>query len=367
MPFSRRRLILGAVLFIGLIVVTSTLRLAYEWRQALNDIDSMIVTPVAISLPTDGSTSNNVAQFPPAGVMSQAAAAARGADNASLSTTPGAETTPTLRQQTLNILLLGTDARPDDIAPTRTDAVVLVRLDRDNGRVSMLSIPRDLWVTYPSGGSGRINAAFAVGEKKFGPGGGAALAKSTVGKLLNIQVDQFVLINFQGFKTLIDRLGGITVDVPDAINDPAYPTDDYGTISVSFPVGPQQLDGDHALIYARTRHADSDFGRNQRQQLVLMAIFNRVRERGLLQQLTSLDDYTGALRGYVQTDMGHSTMLAVAGFARNLHPDTVLRYAIDSTTIVDLHPPATFAAEPRSLRRIVAQFTGESTSTAGGE
>ena len=136
---------------------------------------------------------------------------------------------------------------------------------------------------------------------------------------------------------------------------------------MSFPAGPQQLDGDHALIYARTRHADSDFGRNQRQQLVLMSIFNRIRERGLLQQLTSLDDYTGALRGYVQTDMGHSTMLALIGFARSIHPDTVLRYAIDSTTIVSLRPPATFAAEPRSLRRIVAQFTGDSTSTAGGE
>jgi hypothetical protein len=65
--------------------------------------------------------------------------------------------------------------------------------------------------------------------------------------------------------------------------------------------------------------------------------------------------------------MGHSTMLALAGFARDLHADDVLRYAIDSTAIVDLRPPATFAAEPRSLRRIVAQFTGEATSTAGGE
>jgi LCP family protein required for cell wall assembly len=243
----------------------------------------------------------------------------------------------------------------------------VVRLDRDSGRVSMLSIPRDLWVTYSSGGEGRINAAFAVGEKKYGPGGGAALAKSTVGKLLGVQVDQFVLINFQGFKTLIDRLDGITLDVPDPITDPAYPTDDYRTISVSFRVGPQQMDGEHALIYARTRHADSDFGRNQRQQLVLMAIFNRIRERGLLQQFTSLDDYTGALRGYVQTDMSRTTMLALAGFARTIHVEDVLRYAIDSTTIVDLRPPATFAAEPRSLKKIVAQFTGEATSTAGGE
>ncbi|NNJ08910.1 LCP family protein [Chloroflexales bacterium ZM16-3] len=373
MPLSRRRLVLSAVIFVSLIVVATMLRLAYEWRQALNDIDSMIVTPAVISLPTDSSLSSDAAQIPPAASQSSSDTPPQpdtAAGVPSVGVAPAAtsvEATPSLRQATLNILLLGTDARPSDTEPTRTDAIVVVRLDRDSGRVSMLSIPRDLWVSYPSGGEGRINAAFAVGEKKYGPGGGAALAKSTVGKLLGVQVDQFVLINFQGFKTLIDRLDGITVDVPDPITDPAYPTDDYRTISVSFSVGPQQMDGEHALIYARTRHADSDFGRNQRQQLVLMAIFNRIRERGLLQQLTSLDDYTGALRGYVQTDMSRTTMLALAGFARNIHVEDVLRYAIDSTTIVDLRPPATFAAEPRSLKKIVAQFTGEATSTAGGE
>jgi LCP family protein required for cell wall assembly len=231
----------------------------------------------------------------------------------------------------------------------------------------MLSIPRDLWVSYASGGEGRINSAYAAGEKRYGPGGGAAVAKSTVGRLLDLRVDHFVLINFQGFETLIDRLGGITVDVPEAIHDPAYPTADYGTIDVRFRAGPQLLNGERALIYSRTRHADSDFGRNQRQQLVLMAIFDRIRERGLLQQLTSLDDYTGALRGYVQTDLSRGRMLEVANFARDISTDDVLRYAIDSTTIVDLRDPATFAAEPKALRRIVGQFTGTAISSAGGE
>jgi polyisoprenyl-teichoic acid--peptidoglycan teichoic acid transferase len=233
--------------------------------------------------------------------------------------------------------------------------------------VSMLSIPRDLWVEYAGGGEGRINAAYTVGEQRFPNGGGAAVAKATVGNLVGVDVDHFVLINFQGFETLIDQLGGISVDVPQALYDPAYPTDDYRTIEVRFRKGPQLLDGERALIYARTRHADSDFGRNQRQQLVLMAIFDRIRERGLLQQLTSLDDYTGALRGYVQTDLSRTRMLEIAGFARDIGADDVLRYAIDSSAVVDLRDPATFAAEPGALRKIVGQFTGESTATAGGE
>ncbi|EFO79837.1 transcription attenuator LytR [Oscillochloris trichoides DG-6] len=357
MSLLRRRPLLGAFILISLLATTALLRVGLEWRQALHDIDSMIVTPAVIPLPTDTLTSHEQVSGPPSAPVS----------NSSNQTVAHTEDLPSLSQQTVNILLLGTDARPTDTEPTRTDAIVVVRLDRDSGRVSMLSIPRDLWVSYPNGGEGRINAAYAVGEKKYGPGGGAALAKSTVGKLIGVKIDQFVLINFEGFKTLIDRLGGINVDVPVAINDPAYPTDDYGTISVTFAAGPQMMDGERALIYARTRHADNDFGRNQRQQLVLMSIFNRILDRGLLEQLTSVDDYTGALRGYVQTDMSRSTMLALVGFARDVDISNVLRYAIDSTTIVELNPPATFAAEPRSLRRIVAQFTGDAISTAGGE
>jgi LCP family protein required for cell wall assembly len=324
----------------------------------------MIVTPAAIDLSADQPAPPAEVPAPP----SEEAAQPAQPHAAAPQPVPGAgDEAPSLSQETLNILLLGTDARPSDTEPTRTDALVLVRVERDTGRVSMLSIPRDLWVDYAGGGEGRINAAYAIGEKRYGPGGGPAVAKSTVGRLVGVPIDHFVLINFQGFETLIDQLGGITVNVPQELYDPAYPTEDFGTIQVRFREGPQLLDGERALIYARTRHADSDFGRNQRQQLVLMSIFNRVRERGVLQQLTSLDDYTGALRGYVKTDITTSKMLEIGNFARTISTDDVLRYAIDSSVIVDLRDPATFAAEPKALRRIVSQFKGEAVSTAGGE
>jgi anionic cell wall polymer biosynthesis LytR-Cps2A-Psr (LCP) family protein len=75
------------------------------------------------------------------------------------------------------------------------------------------------------------------------------------------------------------------------------------------------MDGERALIYARTRHADSDFGRNQRQQQVLLALVARVRERGLLSQINQIDDYTGALRDYVRTDLPRSEMIRLARVA----------------------------------------------------
>jgi polyisoprenyl-teichoic acid--peptidoglycan teichoic acid transferase len=374
MSFSRRRLIRGVTLIIGLITLALMLHLALEWRQALADIDAMIVTPVTLPVSDtraaqDGTTSAQEAGDNSAADMSAAADTALspiGAAAALRATiTPVVTPEPPLSDSPLNILLLGTDARPGDEL-TRTDAMVLIHLDRKNDRVSMLSLPRDLWVTYPGEDRGRINAAYAVGEEEYGPGGGAALAKATVEELLDLEVDYFAMVNFEGFRSLIDDLGGITIDVPEAIYDPAYPTDDYGTMKVRFRAGTQRMSGRRALIYARTRHADSDFGRNQRQQLVLMAIFETVRDRGLLQQLTNLNDYTGALRDYVRTDMPRSTMLDLARWGRDLDMNDVRRYAIDADIVYNLEDPATFAARPQALRRVVGQFTGSITTSAGG-
>jgi LCP family protein required for cell wall assembly len=370
---SPRRILNGAMLIISLIAVAMLLRIGFEWRQAIADIDAMIVTPA--TLPTEPTVISVTPTPQPAAVeeiFGPPPATSVVQPTVFLATNPAPAATATaealqLSRSELNILLLGTDARPDESGPTRTDAIVLVHIARDTGRVSMLSIPRDLWVSYPTGGEGRINAAYAIGEHRFGPGGGAALAKSTVSKLLGIPVDYFILINFEGFKKIIDIIGGIEIDVPRPIYDPAYPTDDYRTIEVSFASGRQWMDSERALIYARTRHADSDFGRNQRQQQVLMAIFQRVRDRGLLQQLTSVDDYTGALRGYVITDLNYRMMLELASFARTIDTEQILRYAIDSSSIVELDGGATFSVRPQALRRIVAQFTGEAVSTAGGE
>ena len=93
------------------------------------------------------------------------------------------------------------------------------------------------------------------------------------------------------------------------------------------------MSGERALQYARTRHADSDFGRNQRQQQVLMAIFNRIREQGLLNQLTSVNEYTSAMRDYIRTDLSHNDMLTIAQGASTLDQDSIIA---SHTTVVIL-------------------------------
>jgi cell envelope-related function transcriptional attenuator common domain len=349
MRLPARRLFMGVLLIMGLVGIVYVARIGYRWNRAISDVNQVFVTSVTLPnletpVPT---TAAHVANQP-----------------TQLIPSPTPE--PPLPDGTTTILLMGTDARPTDTEPTRTDALVLVHLNWHDNKVSMLSLPRDLWVTYPGGyGEGRINAAYARGEKQMA-GGGPELAKATVSELTGLKVDYFIMMNFTAFKTVIDELGGISINVPKEIIDPNFPTDDYRTIEVHFKAGEQIMDGERALIYARTRHADSDFGRNQRQQEVLMAIFKTIREKGLFDQITNIDRYTSALRDHVKTDLPRSMLFDLARLGAGLDPDRIHRYAIDSQIIYELKDPATFAVEPKELRKIIGQITGDAVSSAGG-
>jgi LCP family protein required for cell wall assembly len=117
-----------------------------------------------------------------------------------------------------------------------------------------------------------------------------ALATQTVEEFLGLpkrgmRIHYTAQINFDGFAGIIDTLGGITVDVPYFIEDYAYPTEDLGTTYIAFQPGPQRMDGATALIYARTRHYDSDFSRSQRQQQVLRAIVSELQQKNDIQRV----------------------------------------------------------------------------------
>ncbi|HNP70791.1 MAG TPA: LCP family protein [Kouleothrix sp.] len=344
-------MVLGITTVALLIAALPAIWLGSKWNRALSNVDKMIVPTVTLPTATPGAQA--------AGASSPAGAA------------PTAEPMPTAIPEpegVSNILLVGTDARPGENV-SRTDTLVLVHLDSHSNRVGMLSFPRDLWVNIPGFAQNRINTAYLLGETKLGKGYGPALLKQTVGDLTGLRIDRFMLINFEGFRAVIDKLGGIYVDVPKTIDDPAYPTDDYRTIKIHFDPGRQLMDGDRALIYARTRHADSDFGRNQRQQQVLMAIFDRVREQGLLSQLTSLDDYTDVLSNYIRTDISRGEMLGLASVGTRLHPEDIQRFAIDAKMVTPRTQPAyvLLLKDQKALRRLVSQMIDPSVASAGGE
>ncbi len=175
----------------------------------------------------------------------------------------------------VDVLILGVDARPGEGYVTRTDTIMLLGVRPRTMGVNLLSIPRDLFITVPGYGSQRINTVNVLGEMDT-PGTGPELLSASIAASFDIQPDKYARVNFDAFVQLVDAVGGVTIDVPRPIVDYQYPTQNYGTMTVEFQPGRQHMDGETALIYARTRHADDDYGRAERQQQVIAALTRKL-------------------------------------------------------------------------------------------
>lgn len=186
----------------------------------------------------------------------------------------------------VSILLLGVDQRCEEEGPTHTDSLMVATIDPVGLSAAVLSLPRDLWVEIPGFGVDRVNQAYYLGQAYEYPGGGPALAMDSVEATLGISLDYFVAINFDAFIEGVDLIGGIEIDVPEAIDDPAYPDRCYGYDPFSIDPGLQLLDGQTALKYARTRATfGGDVDRAGRQQAVLLAVRHQVLQLNQLPQL----------------------------------------------------------------------------------
>ncbi len=223
-----------------------------------------------------------------------------------------------------SLLILGSDARPDEIklgVVGRTDTLLLLVADRATPRLAMVSVPRDLWVTIPAHGQERINAAFELG--------GSQTAKQTVSNLLGQPVDRYTVIGLQGVRDVVDAVGGVDITVAQAIHDDTYPTDDYGFQTVDIPAGRQHMDGDMALKYARTRHQDSDFGRIARQQQVVAAVRNALLSPVNWPRIPAV---AVAIRQSIQTDLSPLDAIAIGAAVLRQQGDPD-RLVIDTTLV----------------------------------
>ena len=179
----------------------------------------------------------------------------------------------------LTVLLLGSDYRPAHPG-NRTDAIMVVSVDPSTGKTAAFSVPRDTsGFPLPGGGrfGGKINALYQH-FLSSGRGGGPAM-EAAFSKAFGIEVDGFVFIGFAGVKNLVDAVGGVDVVLSRAYYDPFY------WVSArrqgwGLPAGRSHLNGAQALIFARSRKGDNDFGRARRQQLLVAAAMTKVRARG---------------------------------------------------------------------------------------
>jgi LCP family protein required for cell wall assembly len=240
----------------------------------------------------------------------------------------------------INVLLLGTDARPGEKLG-RTDSIIVVSINPNAQYVTMLSIPRDLWVYIPGANRfDRINTADIWGNR-LKLGGRVDLLAEALRYNLGIPIDYYAIVNFDGVRQIVDRLGGIDVlapcplydvfpDVPigqnDIITDTAQLTTvPTGTIDIPAP-GLYMLDGQHALWYARSRYTTNDFERSRRQQMVLRAIWAKVKQQGLVSQLPNLWDNVTSL---VTTDLSLNDVIYLASLGTQLDDTHIKQRAID--------------------------------------
>jgi len=188
------------------------------------------------------------------------------------------EKAPTLDDR-INILLIASDQRDTNAKYFNTDSLILASIDPKSEQVSMLSIPRDTRVEIPKHGLNKINAAAALG-------GSLNMTVAVVQQLTGVKIDGYVETNFQGFKSIIDTLGGVTVNVE---KDMYYETGDKQDGIIDLKKGEQVLDGSKALQYARFRHDTyGDITRTARQQVILKAVAKKLMEPGSLVKIPSL-------------------------------------------------------------------------------
>lgn len=184
----------------------------------------------------------------------------------------------------VNILLLGIGGEGHDGAYL-TDTIILGSVKPSTRELAMISIPRDLAVPIPGYGWRKVNHADALGEIKEA-GSGPAFAAATLADALDAPIHYVVRIDFEGFKRIVDEVGGVRVQVDKAFSDPLFPTADHKVRTLSFEEGWQVMDGQTALDFARSRHGTggegSDFARSRRQQKILLGLKEKLFSLGTL-------------------------------------------------------------------------------------
>jgi LCP family protein required for cell wall assembly len=248
----------------------------------------------------------------------------------------------------LNILLLGSDTREGQTGniggdtPGLSDTTILLHLSADRDRAYGVSIPRDLMVERPScqrkdgngedpGGLDQFNAAYAIG--------GPACTIRTVEEMSDVRINHFVVVDFNGFKAMVDALDGVPVCVPQEVND------DIGKIYL--PAGSYEVKGQQALSYVRLRHElseNGDIGRMKRQQAFLASMANKAISAGTLANPVRLYNFLDAATNSLTTDPGLASLQRLGGLAKQLKD-----IGLDKIQFLSI-PFETYAPDPNRLQ-----------------
>jgi LCP family protein required for cell wall assembly len=234
----------------------------------------------------------------------------------------------------MNILLVGVDKR-DDLTRRqqnelklgrevgqRTDTMMVIHLSEDHTKITVVSLPRDTWLTIPGKGDHKINSAYQFGGPK--------LALQTVQQATGLRINRYIEVNVLGFVNVVDSLGGVTVCTPVPINDPKT--------GLVLTAGTHELQGVQALGYARTRAtARSDLDRIDRQQQVISALLNRALSADTLANPAKLNAFLKSTLSTIKVDPDDD-LVGLATQLRDVSLDNV-RFADVPLANVDFKAP----------------------------
>ena len=244
-----------------------------------------------------------------------------------------------------NIMVLGVDRRSGDTG--RSDTLFVTMLDTSRNQAALLSVPRDTLVSIPGHAWDKVNHAYAYG--------GHDLSRKTLENFLGIQINNYVLVDFQGFIKLVDAIGGVDIDVEKPMQY-ADPYDGENGLVINLQPGRQHMDGTTAIQYVRYRDEEGDIGRVDRQQKFMKAVFAKLRSTSLL---TRAPEIARTLYQSIETDLSVTDLASLlVTFAKNVSGTSQLETAMVQGSPAYLDDISYWIPNMMALRQQVAQFQG---------
>lgn len=237
-----------------------------------------------------------------------------------------------------NVLLVGIDTREDNKGLQNTDSLMVASFNHETQDVILISIPRDFYAEIPNEGwYVKINSLYNRAEQAE-EGNGLESLSETIGNIVGMDIQYYIMVDLQGFKEVIDIVGGIDVNVENSFTDYQYPSELYtgpAYITVAFNAGPQTMDGETALQYARSRKSldngeGSDYARARRQQIVIQGIKNKILSSETLLSPNKMIDLSQSLTGNIESsEYTLEELEAGTNLAKNLSDGNVYSIVLD--------------------------------------
>ena len=240
-----------------------------------------------------------------------------------------------------NIVVMGCDVRKEDAG--RSDTLFVVMLDKSNKSASLVSVPRDTRVKIKDHGWDKINAAFAYGGPK--------LTRDTVQEFLGIKLHNYVMVDFQGFKDLVDVVGGVDINVEKRM----YYYDPYANFEIDLRPGKQHMDGKTAMQYVRYRDDEGDIGRIRRQQKFIMALYKQMASKNIIAKMPGVSKQVMSM---IKTDLSLKEMVELGNVMRGMMEKDGLKMAMIPGTPEYIDGISYWIPDISKMRQQMAEMQG---------